>query len=511
MPDARTIYLCADVAEMAQRDTIAKLLRAKGYDVWYADSTTPTDASIQDAVRQHLFARDTFILLLTQRTLAAFWPRVEVGDYLALAARDPSRLMITVQLDDIPLPPALGAMPHVAARQRPLTDVVQDIVRLLAVHPLAPTDAPTTATTSAIADLERQIAEMQVAQTSAQEQIARLARALDDERRMHDVAEAEAARWRAQAERAQPAPPPGPAISDPPTYAKEQAHHPHVKIFPEKGPALALDYGWHLLGASVRGRGHQNGHFREDDFAVRQYRTHAVLLALADGVGSTAYARWGALAAVQGATGAVRDAALAALVEDAHSKNDPAEQALQQRARATILAMLAGAVQSVQQTAHANHKAPEDLHSTLLVALLVPKPTGDLFIASAQIGDGALMLRPPTLDDAPRWQMLQAPQPSGADNKTVPLLRFDAANWPGLIHMQTAEPGSAVLALTDSTLDDLESPPDPDTGHFADTEAFYWKLRAATSHTANPAQALAAFLNDPQRNSGDDRTVVCIY
>jgi hypothetical protein len=511
MPDARTIYLSADVAEIGQRDAIASLLRAKGYDVWYADSAT-TDASIQEAVRQHLFARDTFILLLAQRTLAAFWPRVEVGDYLALLGRDPARLFITVQLSDGPLPPTLSALPHIAARQRPVTDVVQDILRLLAAHPLAPVGPAAAATTTPAApDLERQLIEMQAAHAAAQEQIARLARALDDERRMHEVAEAAAARWRAQAERMQPAPPPGPAPSDPPTYAKEQIQHPHVKVLPVAGPALALDGGWRVLGASVRGRAHHNGHFREDDCAIRPYRTQAALLALADGVGSQAYARWGALAAVQGATGAVSEADLAALVHAARDRSDPAERTLQQCAQAAILAMLAGAVQAVQQTAQANHKAPDELQSTLLVALLVPKPTGDLFVTSAQIGDGALLLRPPTLDGAPRWQTLQAPQPPDSHTTVVPLLHFDAAHWPSLIHMHTAEAGSALVALTDGVLDDLHTPPDPDTGHFADEEDFYWKLRAATNHTSAPAHALAAFLGYHKRGSSDDRTVVCVY
>jgi hypothetical protein len=228
-------------------------------------------------------------------------------------------------------------------------------------------------------------------------------------------------------------------------------------------------------------------------------------------VGSHPYARWGALAAVRGATGAVSDADLLRLVDAAHIRNDPAEMLLRQGAHAAILAMLAGAAQAMQQTAQANRKSPDEVAATLLVALLLPKPTGDLFIASAQIGDGALLLRPPALGTTPRWQTLQAPQVAGTDATIVSLLRFAAARWPTLIRMHTAEAGSALLAMTDGALDDLHTPPDPDTGHFADAEDFYWKLRAATHRTAAPAPALAAFLDYRKRGSTDDRTVVIAW
>src|SRR5579884_4086300 len=79
--------------------------------------------------------------------------------------------------------------------------------------------------------------------------------------------------------------------------------HPHTKTFPGVDQQNMLYERWQIIGASRRGYGHAYaGQYREDDFHIRVLGEDAVVVAIADGLGSKVLSRRGALAAVIGAT-----------------------------------------------------------------------------------------------------------------------------------------------------------------------------------------------------------------
>ncbi len=335
----------------------------------------------------------------------------------------------------------------------------------------------------------------------------------DNERRMRELLEG---RYKYLQERlkdgkiVQPDPP----EADPPGYEVEKKFHPHQRTYPATGPAASLAGGWHLTGASVRGRSHKAGKFRDDEFHIRLGGTDKIaLVAIADGVGSKEFSRMGAYAAVHGAVDSVKEEQMSALVTAVLKNQDPEETAITQQAKQMIHGMLDHAYQAVLQTAEQNKKHPDELHSTLLVYVLVPRANGDLFVASAQVGDGALLAWQPTAAGAVAADLnfLQQPQFTGVDNRVVPFLRFNKSEWKNIIKVSTVEKGQVLLGMTDGTIDDLSTPPDEVTGHFADFADFYNKIKAASLDTDAPGQGMATFLEYRKRASGDDRTVVCTY
>jgi serine/threonine protein phosphatase PrpC len=306
---------------------------------------------------------------------------------------------------------------------------------------------------------------------------------------------------------------PDPPESDPPDYEAEKHLHPKVRIFPEPGKTAKLASGWHLAGASVRGRSHKAGKFRDDEFTVRLVGPDKIaLVAIADGVGSKEFSRKGAYAAVHGAVDSVKEEQMRDLVNAVLKNQDPQEAEITALAQKMILGMLDSAYQAVHKAADENGKHPDDLHSTLLVYVVIPKKE-DLFVASAQVGDGALLAWHPTPPDveAADLNFLQQPQFTGVDNRVVPFLRFNRSEWKNLIKVNTVEKGQVLLGMTDGTIDDLSTPADEVTGHFASFADFYAKLKKEALDTAEPGKGMAAFLEYRKRASGDDRTVICIY
>lgn len=291
---------------------------------------------------------------------------------------------------------------------------------------------------------------------------------------------------------------------------------PSTALFPEDPSVRSADLGggWRLVGASRRGLGHEYEEKpREDDLQVRLLPGGGALIALADGLGSKDLSGFGARAAVRGA--------VAAPVESAWLAGDDAEQIFY-AARAILNSVFVGALAAVQEaSATLDGVAPEitldDLETTLLVWLVLPRHAGQLLVAGAQIGDGALFARKPgTEGDAPRerWLTLLAQQVGMVDNEVLPL-RIEALDaWQNAFFCIADLEADCLLAMTDGTADDLRPPhptaeiPDPDPYLFIDE---FGTLALRYTQESAPGPALLEFLGYRKRQSLDDRTVVLLF
>lgn len=135
---------------------------------------------------------------------------------------------------------------------------------------------------------------------------------------------------------------------------------------------------WHLLGASVRGRSHgHRGEYRDDAMATH-VDGQLLLLAVADGAGSSPLSRIGAAVTAQVAV--ERTAARYAA--------DVATGAPVSRLGTAMAHAVHDAALRLHELAAAGEVAPASLRTTLvLVALL-----GDMMLVS-QVGDGAVLVQ----------------------------------------------------------------------------------------------------------------------
>jgi len=295
--------------------------------------------------------------------------------------------------------------------------------------------------------------------------------------------------------------------------------HPHTRLFPIGEEQNALPNGWRVIGASRRGYGHAyEGKYREDDFNIRLSAptTHShdqesdiALIAIADGIGSKQYSRRGARAAVLGATD----------VEEAHlqelavvlAEGDPRYEAL---ARTLLMQALQTASAQVKSRAQHDTLDVRELHSTLMVYLVAPYRRRQVFVASVQVGDGALFAFQPKGDEnvAPHelWTCLQQPQIQIAGNEVQPFMRSTPDVWEHYMRCDVLDNVTFIMGMTDGTADDIEPPratantPHPDP--FVLVHDFYLHLQGART-----AEQVHEFLGYKKRGSFDDRTVVCLY
>src|SRR5581483_11406363 len=148
------------------------------------------------------------------------------------------------------------------------------------------------------------------------------------------------------------------------------------KIFPANSrEAYTLDYGWNIICASRRGDSHaHHGKYREDDFSVRyicadpqSHMARGVLVALADGVSSSAYSRRGARAAALGATEDIPEEMLTRLIHAVRQG-----QTLDVFVTSIFAQMRETARQAVVKQAEQDQLSLSDLYSTLLAFLAIP-------------------------------------------------------------------------------------------------------------------------------------------
>jgi hypothetical protein len=298
--------------------------------------------------------------------------------------------------------------------------------------------------------------------------------------------------------------------------------HPHEKRFPLPNEQNALDYNWCLIGASRRGYGHgYEGKYREDDFQIKILNTSPIgpalaVVALADGLSSKDLSRKGALASVEGAT-AISESQVAPLKALLNRHSDP--ERIHVAARDILLASLRSASNAVGRIVHDTRVSVDELHATLLVFLAAPLGPDRLFLASVQIGDGAIFgVRASSNASEPpvaRWQQLLAPQIQGAGNEVQPFMRSPEHEWSQFIQFHDLTGIAGVMAMTDGIADDIEPPlptpgkPEPDP--FSMVDRFHQNYVVPTLQSPRPADELVRFIGYRRSQSLDDRTLVYLY
>ena len=311
---------------------------------------------------------------------------------------------------------------------------------------------------------------------------------------------------------------------DPPDYnEREQREHPHEKLYPERGKSGMLRSGWNVIGASRRGYGHSyDGKYREDDFEVKSIRVDTrtmqldmVMVAIADGVSSKQFSRRGAREAVRGALSITNTSIYLQELGKAIGKQAPPKQ-WQDAAYYALMESLGAAHAFVEQRGHADHIHVDEMHSTLLVYLAVPLEY-QMFVASVQVGDGALFAMQQSKGATPRerWQWLQQPQIQESGNEVQPFMRTGQDMWRQHFRAVLLESPTFMMGMTDGTLDDIQAPrptpeePNPDP--FVNIDDFYQHIATDVLKDPQPSEALVKFLGYRKKQSFDDRTVVCFY
>lgn len=300
-----------------------------------------------------------------------------------------------------------------------------------------------------------------------------------------------------------------------PEDASDIARHPHQKIFPPDGGTYRLRNGWQVAGASRRGFSHTyNGKYREDDFGIGVINDEGVIVAIADGLGSREYSRRGALAAVEGTISLPMEKLqnLLALVQA-----QPDDSHCQKEAYAVLMAALQAAHANIEQQAECDQLDSSELKTTLLVFVAIPCQDDTLFVASVQVGDGALLaLRPheqAALSD--QWSWLQQQQIQEVGSAVQPFLGTNATLWSKFFRCEVLHHATLIMGMTDGTADDIEpprtAPDDPNPDPFFFVQDFYQYLAERVLLAEHPARALLEFLGYRKRSSFDDRTVVCFY
>jgi len=303
---------------------------------------------------------------------------------------------------------------------------------------------------------------------------------------------------------------------DPEGYSEQdRVDFPHLKIIPSDGIALKLAGGWQAVGASRRGYAHSyEGSYREDDFNIVSHQGIA-LVAIADGVSSKSASRFGARAAVLGATVSADQQLFPTLAQALNRRRGQPDY--ENIARTILFNSLQSAYVSVEQQARARKLSVDDLQSTLLVFLAAPLAAGGLLVASVQVGDGALFALEPDHGSALRdqWSFLQQPQIQAAGNEVQPFMTSSRDMWEQVMSVKLLDNPAAVMGMTDGTADDIEPPPrssqNPDADPFFLVHDFYKHIQTDALSNGQPGAGLLKFLSYKKKGSADDRTVVCLY
>lgn len=143
----RSVYVSHDPIDNAICDDCVRVLRARGFDVWYdREARRPTD-SLTPVTHQEMTGRSALIVFLSSTAVASPVVQAEVELFHTLARRDSSRLLLVVRVGACEPPPTLVGHPFVDALERPFDTVMNEVMSTLlddvsAPHGTRPTGTP---------------------------------------------------------------------------------------------------------------------------------------------------------------------------------------------------------------------------------------------------------------------------------------------------------------------------------------------------------------------------------
>ena len=162
---------------------------------------------------------------------------------------------------------------------------------------------------------------------------------------------------------------------------------------------------WVLIGATLQGSHHLLEGTSCQDAQAFYSTQDALLVAIADGLGTALYARQGAQQAVQAAVEAARDRLATVVPNDEAGWLDLLHHTLQ------------GTRANLEEEAHRQDASLDDFATTLIFVILTHE-----WLAAAHIGDGATVL----LDADGKFSTLMPPQNGEYANETFSLTSPDA-------------------------------------------------------------------------------------
>ncbi|HOX04491.1 MAG TPA: PP2C family serine/threonine-protein phosphatase [Candidatus Paceibacterota bacterium] len=254
-----------------------------------------------------------------------------------------------------------------------------------------------------------------------------------------------------------------------------------------KPPGAALEPGWRVAAASVRGRHHRlTGQPCQDAVLWQILPGHALAVALADGAGSAPFGEVGAHLAVRTAIGELAGSGPV-------PGHWPGLDAWESRLRSALAAGRA----AVCEEAARRGDPPRDLATTLIVAVVSHQGA-----IAAQVGDGGVVI----LDEDGQWAALSLAPPGEYLNETVFLTSDSALDS---IHAQSRTGRVRQLAMFSDGLQMVALRMPMGTPHKPFFDPLFRFARATGDPTALVEQ-LAAFLESPRltERADDDLTLV---
>lgn len=245
---------------------------------------------------------------------------------------------------------------------------------------------------------------------------------------------------------------------------------------------------WQTLSASVIGSNHQRGQLPcQDAHGVRVLSDEAVIIAVADGLGSAAWAEQGAQMAVTTALATLESAL--------------ADHASAQSASWTdiVPAAFGAAYTALEHQAQATNRPLRDYATTLIVAALTPAG-----ISVGQVGDGGVVVQ---FADG-QLRTLSSPQRGEFANETLPLTAPDALT--AVCYTNWAAPVQALAVFTDG-LQQLCLEATTYSPYAPFFQPLFCQLQTPLDN-AEAEQALLDFLQSERisKRTDDDRTLVLV-
>ncbi len=232
--------------------------------------------------------------------------------------------------------------------------------------------------------------------------------------------------------------------------------------------------GWDLIGASIRGRAHaKDAKYREDHFDlgrdVSSPPWHVVVSC--DGAGSASMSRLGSYCIARestsflkgelGASGGTNEdlpddigRGLNQLLDDVESLD---KDKVQQKLEEVFHAMAKEAVGAISLLATEQSRPVKDFNSTVLVAIARHLPNSSkTFVATFQVGDGAIGVGVPSADETLMWKLFGKPDSGQYAGETVFLSQRvldDKGKFHDRICHELFDAMPVILAMSDGVSD----------------------------------------------------------